>query len=405
MNRRKLRVLQLGKQYYPHIGGIEVTMQQIAEGIQGEVDSFVLAAQERGGARKEIINNVPVYYAKSWGIIASMPISIDLIGYLRKHRDDYDIIHLHMPFPLGDLACLLSGFKGKLVLYWHSDIIRQKKLMLLYRPLMQWTLRRADVIAIATQGNIDGSPYVKLFERKCVKIPFGLRREWEEKSNRYWAERRQQEENLSGEILTKKSLSGEIDRKETLKLLFIGRLVYYKGCEVLVEAMELLGRRNQLNGIELCLVGAGVLEEELKARVHRNGLKEYIKFAGRVSDDVLEEKIRECDVFVFPSVANSEAFGLVQLETMAFGKPVINTSLSTGVPWVSIGGKTGLTVDPNDAKALADAILWMKEHPAEREEMGIQARRRVKKEFNQEKLLRKMIWLYRKLCAGEQNAK
>jgi len=327
------------------------------------------------------------------------------VDYTLNGKDDYDIIHLHMPFPLGDLACLLSGFKGKLVLYWHSDIIRQKKLMLLYRPLMQWTLRRADVIAIATQGNIDGSPYVKLFERKCVKIPFGLRREWEEKSNRYWAERRQQEENLSGEILTKKSLSGEIDRKETLKLLFIGRLVYYKGCEVLVEAMELLGRRNQLNGIELCLVGAGVLEEELKARVHRNGLKEYIKFAGRVSDDVLEEKIRECDVFVFPSVANSEAFGLVQLETMAFGKPVINTSLSTGVPWVSIGGKTGLTVDPNDAKALADAILWMKEHPAEREEMGIQARRRVKKEFNQEKLLRKMIWLYRKLCAGEQNAK
>ncbi len=88
-------------------------------------------------------------------------------------------------------------------------------------------------------------------------------------------------------------------------------------------------------------MGAGVLEEELKARVHRNGLKEYIKFAGRVSDDVLEEKIRECDVFVFPSVANSEAFGLVQLETMTFGKPVINTSLSTGA-MVSIGGKTGL---------------------------------------------------------------
>ena len=92
------------------------------------------------------------------------------------------------------------------------------------------------------------------------------------------------------------------------------------------------------------------------------------------------------------------------METMAFGKPVINTSLPTGVPWVSIGGKTGLTVGPNDAKALADAVLWMKEHPAEREEMGIQARRRVKKEFNQEKLLRKMIWLYQKLCAGEQNA-
>lgn len=384
MKERKLRVLQLGKQYYPHIGGIEVTMQQIAEGIQGEVDSFVLVSQERGPARKEVINGVPVYFAKSWGIIASMPVSWDLIRYLRRHRDDYDIIHLHMPFPLGDLACLLSGFKGKLVLYWHSDIIRQKKAMLFYRPLMQWTLRRADVIAIATQGNIDGSPYVKPFERKCVKIPFGLRKEWEEKSDQYWAG------------VTEKQ------GKQGIKLLFIGRFVYYKGCEILIEAMELLKANNRLAGIELCLVGTGVLEEELKNRVDQAGLEGCITFAGKVSDEVLEEKIRECDVLVFPSVANSEAFGLVQLEVMAFGKPVINTSLPTGVPWVSLDRKTGLTVPPGDAAALENAIFWMKEHPGERLEMGIRARERVKKEFNQKKLLKKMIWLYRKLCAEEK---
>lgn len=389
MEGRKLRVLQLGKQYYPHIGGIEITMQQIAEGLQGEVDSFVLAAQERGPARRDVIHHVPVYYAKSWGIIASMPISWDLIGYLRRHRDDYDIIQLHMPFPLGDLACLLSGFKGKLVLYWHSDIVRQKKAMLFYRPLLQWTLRRADVIAIATQGNIDGSPYVKPFEKKCVKVPFGLRKEWEEKSDRYWAEREQREE----------LLFEKVNRKAALKLLFIGRLVYYKGCEVLMEAMEWLDKSHQLEGVELCLVGAGVLEKELKERVQRAGLEGHITFAGQVSDEVLEEKIRGCDAFIFPSVANSEAFGLVQLETMAFGKPVINTSLPTGVPWVSIAGKTGLTVPPNDAKALGKAILWMKEHPTEREEMGKQARQRVKKAFNQKKFLKKMLWLYQKLCA------
>lgn len=382
MKERKLRVLQLGKQYYPHIGGIEVTMQQIAEGIQGKVDSFVLASQERGPARREVINCVPVYFARSWGIIASMPISWDLIRYLRRHRDDYDIIHLHMPFPLGDLACFLSGFKGKLVLYWHSDIIRQKKAMLLYRPLMQWTLRRADVIAIATQGNIDGSPYVKPFEGKCVKIPFGLRKEWEEKSDRYWAETEEYTE----------------DRQERLKLLFIGRLVYYKGCDVLMEAMERLQMENKLEGIELCLVGAGVLEETLKERVRQAGLEACISFAGRVSDEELEKKIRECDVLVFPSVANSEAFGLVQLEVMAFGKPVINTSLPTGVPWVSLDGETGLTVPPQDAEALSNAIFWMKEHPQERLAMGIRARKRVKKEFNQERLLKKIGWLYQKLC-------
>lgn len=404
MSERKLRVLQLGKQYYPHIGGIEVTMQQIAEGIQGEADSFVLASQERGAARKEVINGVPVYFAKSWGIIASMPISWDLIHYLRRHRDDYDIIHLHMPFPLGDLACLLSGFKGKLVLYWHSDIIRQKKAMLLYRPLMQWTLRRADVIAIATQGNIDGSLYVKPFERKCVKIPFGLRKEWEEKSDRYWAEAVKKQEEKGSLFGVEGEECTDNRRKQGIKLLFIGRFVYYKGCEILMEAMEQLKAKDRLEGVELCLVGTGILEKEIKERVCQNGLESCITFAGSVSDEVLEEKIRECDVLVFPSVANSEAFGLVQLEVMAFGKPVINTSLPTGVPWVSLDRKTGLTVPPGDAAALSNAIFWMKEHPKERLEMGIQARERVKKEFNQEKLLKKMMWLYRKLCPEGKNA-
>ena len=92
MDKRKLKVLQLGKQYYPHIGGIEITMQQIAEGIQGEVDSYVLASQGKGPAYNEVINGVPVYFAKSWGIIASLPISLDLIFYLRKHCSEYDVI-------------------------------------------------------------------------------------------------------------------------------------------------------------------------------------------------------------------------------------------------------------------------------------------------------------------------
>lgn len=385
MNTQKIKILQLGKQYYPHIGGIENVMQQIAEGIQGEVESYVLASQARGKAQRKKINQVHVYYAKSWGIIASLPISWDLVCYLRKHRKDYDLIHLHMPFPLGDLACLLSGFKGKLVVHWHSDIVRQKKAMWFYRPLMNWTLKRADAITIATQGNIDGSPYVKPFEKKCIIIPFGLRKKWEEKSDKYWKQR--------------KELTRESPEYSKIKLLFIGRLVYYKGCEVLINAMEIMKKKQKkMEEIQLSFVGTGILEEELKRRTINAGLEKSIHFLGRLSDDDLEKEIIQSDVLVFPSVANSEAFGLVQLEAMAYGKPVINTALPTGVPWVSLNGKTGLTVLPEDAKALAHAISWMKNHPKERMNMGINARERVKTEFSEEKMLRSLTTLYKDLC-------
>jgi len=377
--RDKIKVLQLGKQYHPHLGGIEKTMQQMAEGIQDKVDSYVLATQDKGEAYNAIINGVPVHYAKSWGIVASMPISFDLIMYLRKHSSEYDIIHLHMPFPLGDLACLLSGFKGKLILYWHSDVVRQKKMMLLYKPLMNWTLKRADAIAVATQGNINGSPYIKRYEKKCVLIPFGLRKEWEEKSDRYW--------------ISQLDHKGDINEK--LHLLFIGRLVYYKGCDILINAMAKLKELP----IDLTIIGSGAMEEELKKRTIQLGLGEKVNFKGRVSDEEMEREITNCDVFVFPSVANSEAFGLVQLEVMAYGKPVINTSLATGVPWVSLNGVNGLTVPPLNSQALADAIRWMWENPAGRREMGINARARVKSEFNHEKMISQILELYNGLVS------
>lgn len=412
---RKLKVLQLGKQYFPHIGGIEKTMQQFAEGIHGEMESFVLTSQGRAPAHSEMIGGVPVYYAKSYGIAASMPVSPDLVFYLRRHAREYDIIQLHMPFPLGDLACLLSGFKGKLVLYWHSDIVRQKKALLFYKPLMEWTLKRADAIAIATQGNIDGSPYVKPYEKKCVLIPFGLRRECEEASDRYWEARTakgasEQKEDPAIALSRHPCGSsaelplGDIDDGRgrpsgSFRLLFVGRLVYYKGCEVLAEAMELLKKTHpgEADGILLRVAGDGILKDSWQTRTEAAGLSNQVSFLGVLSDADLEKEYAACDVLVFPSVANSEAFGLVQLEAMAFGKPIINTNLRTGVPCVSLDGQTGLTVRPGDAKALADAIWWMKEHREERMEMGACARERVKAEFTQEKMLKRLMALYHKL--------
>ena len=180
----KVKVLQVNKLYYPWVGGVERVVQQLAEGLNDRTDMKVLVCQAKGRASVEKINGVEVHRAGSLGMMFSMPISISFFREFKKLSKDRDIVHFHMPFPLGDLACLLSGYKGKVVVWWHSDIVKQKKLMKLYKPILEKFLSRADVIIAATQGNIDGSDYLLKYRDKCVIIPYGLDRNIEKESDK-----------------------------------------------------------------------------------------------------------------------------------------------------------------------------------------------------------------------------
>ena len=142
-NEKKLRVLQVNKMYYPATGGVERLVQQIAEGLNERTDMKVLVCRKKGKGQVDTINGVEVHRASSLGVYFSMPVSFSFFRQLRSMSRDCDVIHLHMPFPLGDLGILLSGFKGKVVVSWHSDVVRQKKLMVLYRPIMERLLKRA----------------------------------------------------------------------------------------------------------------------------------------------------------------------------------------------------------------------------------------------------------------------
>ncbi|WFR56323.1 glycosyltransferase [Anaerocolumna sp. AGMB13025] len=368
----KLKILQINKLYYPVTGGIERIVQQVAEGLQDKTDMEVLVCQERGKTIVEDINGVKVTRAGSYGVFLSMPISFIFLRKLRKMSMDKDILHFHMPFPLGDLACILSGYKGKVVIWWHSDIVRQKKLMYVYRPLMDKFLKRADAIIVATQGHIDGSDYLSKYKDKCIIIPYGVDLLIEDRGTQYYK-------------------NAVPTHKKQLKLLFVGRFVYYKGCEVLLRAIS------KVDGIELNMVGSGELEPKLKEDVIKLGIQNRVHFLGNIGDNELNKAFEECDVFVLPSILKSEAFGLVQIEAMAYGKPVINTNLPSGVPYVSIDHVTGLTVPPNDVQALADAIQWMALHEEERIEMGRKARERMKECFQMESMLKNVLKLYQNL--------
>ncbi len=153
------------------------------------------------------------------------------------------------------------------------------------------------------------------------------------------------------------------EKKDTqVTFLFVGRLVYYKGCRELLEAFC------NVQNARLIMVGSGIMEKELKELTVSLRIEDRVLFPGNVSDEKLERYFAECDVFVLPSIARSEAFGLVQIEAMSYGKPVINTNLPSGVPYVSIHKETGLTVEPENPKELAEAMQWMVEHPKERQE-------------------------------------
>ncbi len=366
---RRLKVLEVNKAYYPHIGGIETLVKQYSQELgticNADVKTLV-CRDERGKTIRETLDGVKLTRAGSLGTYFSCPLSLSFIRLFRKMAREADVVHIHVPFPLADAALLLSGFKGRVVVSWHSDVVKQKKLMTFYKPFMMKLLKRADCIITATKGHIDGSDYLPDFRRKCKIVPYGIT----------------PEDYLSVE--RSPVLTNRLSDKKNVMVFFTGRLVYYKGVDILLKAFTMT------ENCELFIAGTGEMEQELKAFAKRHNIEKKVHFLGFLPDNELKQAYADCDIFVLPSVAKSEAFGIVQLEAMVYGKPVINTKLPSGVPYVSVHGKTGLTVPPSDAKALAKAINTLVADAKMRENFEKAAAERVMTEFNEKNVIRKL---------------
>ncbi len=370
----KIRVLQVTKLYHPWIGGVERAVQDIAEGLKDKVDMEVLACESCGRGRRELINGVRVTKAASLGIYRGMPLSITFPSLLAGMSNGADILHFHLPFPLAAVSHLLMRPPGKRVMItYHSDIVRQKKWLTVYGPFLHRFLHEADKIMPTSPNLMEHSEHLKCFKGKCVVVPLSV--DLKIFSNR---RRRSRERDF------------RTDRK---MVLTVGRLNYYKGVEYLIEAMKHVDAM-------LVIAGDGERRSELEKRASTPGLREKVKFVGRVPSEELRHLYQCCDVFVLPSIETSEAFGLVQLEAMACGKPVVNTSLPTGVPYVSKHGETGLTVPPRDSLALAKAIntILLNEDLAAR--FGMNAVCRAREKFSREKMLASLYCLYEALALG-----
>ena len=363
MSAGKIKILEVNKAYYPHTGGIENLVRQYSEDFSKKFNADVdvlVCREDFGRTYSERVNGIHVTRAGSFGTYLSCPVSVRFISLFRQMSRSADAVHIHTPFPLADLALLLSGYRGKVVVSWHSDIVKQKMLMPFYKLLMLSMLRRADYIVTATEGHIENSDVLRQFRDKCRVIPYGI--DCKDYSK------------IETGFLSEKCVY-----KNSVKIFFTGRLVYYKGVDVLLKAFA------RLKNCELFIAGTGVLENSLRQLAVELDISEKVHFMGFLPDKDLKKAYSDCDIFVLPSVAKSEAFGLVQLEAMACGKPVVNTRLKSGVPLVSLHGKTGFTVPPSDHAALAKALSILAENPALREKLGRNGVKRVNKYFNRYK--------------------
>lgn len=364
---RKIRILEVNKAYHPHTGGIETLVKQYSEelGQYKNIEIHTLVCRDgRGKTCSENLNGVNLTRAGSFGTYFSCPLSLSFIRLFRKMSQNADIVHINVPFPLADLALLLSGYKGKVIVSWHSDVVKQKKLLMLYKPLMKYLLNRADCILVATEGHINGSEFLPEYRRKCRVLPYGIT-----------------PENYIN-IQKIPFLAEKATNPDSVKIFFTGRLVYYKGVDILVDAF-----RKVKSNCELFIAGTGILEDELKEKVQKYGLNDRVHFLGFLPEEQLKQAYADCDIFVLPSVERSEAFGIVQLEAMVYGKPVINTSLPSGVPYVSIHGKTGFTVQPKNSIQLAKAIDILAKNKSLRESLGENARQRILECFNEKNII------------------
>jgi rhamnosyl/mannosyltransferase len=359
-----MKILEINKLYYPIIGGVETVVKDIAEGLNGQ-NNFqidVLACQKKGARTTEILNNVSVFKAASFGKALGMPLSLDFFRLFKSLKNNYDLFLVHFPFPLAALIAPLIP-KNKLIIYYHSDIVRQKLFSLPFQPFINCSLKRAAKILVSGQNIISSSPVLKKYAAKCEVIPFGFRADFQ--STDYQAA-----EKIKQQYAADKPL-----------LLAIGRLVYYKGYQYAIEALKNLDAK-------FLIVGRGPEAKKLETQITATGQTDKIFILPPQAR--LEPYLLACDIFLFPSQARSEAFGLVQLEALAAGKPIINTRLKTAVEEVSPDGISGLTVEPKNASALAAALDKLLKDESPRQQYGINAKQRYQDYFQMEMFLEKM---------------
>lgn len=366
-----MRVLHVFKDYFPPTrGGIEQYVHDVVHSMEG----FELAVLTSSRSRRhvdDLNDGVPVTRAPEYARPVSTPVTPSWARLLRE--TGADLIHFHMPNPFGELMYLASRTAIPMVASYHADIVGRRALLPLFRPFQQRFLSAATRVLVSNPRMLETSEALAGHRDRAVVVPYGVDPE-------QWRERPAAADELRA-------------RYPGPLILSLGRLVYYKGLDHLIRAMQ---------GTEATalLAGDGPKRAELEALAAACGVREKVVFAGEIPDEDRAAHYHAADVFAFPSTSRAEAFGIAMLQAMACGTPAISTELGTGTSWVNVHGETGLVIPPRDPAALAEALQSLLADDAGRRAMGEAAARRVRERFTKAAMLEALAAVYRSPRGG-----
>ena len=369
-----MNILHIYKDYWPILGGIENHVKLLAEA-QAARGHAVTALVTNPEGRKSTVsqeNGVRVVRAGRIATVASTPLSLALPWRLLRERAD--IVHLHFPYPVGETAQWVARRGRATVLTYHSDVVRQASILKVYRPVMERVLHQVDAIIVGSPPMLK-STYLARHPAKLHLIPYGIPLARFERAS------------AAPSDIVETLHATSLQSTHATSLLFVGRLRYYKGLDTLIRALKQIPA-------QLVVVGNGPMEAEWKALAAEVGVAERISWLGEVPDDDLPSVYHAADLFVLPASHRSEAFGLVQVEAMAAGLPVVCTELGTGTSYVNLDGVTGLVVSPRDPDRLAAAINALIADPARRAALGRAAQQRAREEFDLDVMVDRVLTLY-----------
>lgn len=388
---KRVRVCHLGKYYPPAPGGIEHHVQTLARAqasLGATVNVLCVNHADRHGRDMtwRRYGSTPTVHERDGDIrltrvgrsacIAKFDLCPDLLGELaRIDEEGLDVFHLHAPNPTMLLALAAVRPSTPIFITHHSDIIRQRYLKYLIRPFEHMVYRRAAQIGQTSPEYLAGSDMLRHYESRVQSLPLGV--------------------DLSGYL--KPNLAAQrharlLREKHGQPLwLAVGRCVYYKGLHTAVRALP------SVPGT-LLIIGNGPLEGELRKLSVQLGVADRVKWISYASEDELCGAYHAATALWFPSTARSEGFGLVQVEAMASGCPVINTDIAgSGVPWVSPHEETGLTIEVDDFQGLAKAARRLLDEPDLRQRLAANARDRACEEFDHLLMGMRSIDMYLKM--------
>jgi glycosyltransferase involved in cell wall biosynthesis len=378
---KPLRIFHAYKIYRPDIeGGIPAVISCLAQ--DGNTSHSILAARRFGWGQRYSIDDAPVEAVASLGNLFSTPVAPFYIPAFWRGARSADVVIHHAPFPLTDAAIMLGlPASVALIVYWHADVLGYPSLRRIVSPLTRRVLARADKIVVSGQPMIDGSDILAPHAAKCVILPYGI-------DLTYWR------------TLTpaERTSVQEIRQRYPRHIAAVGRLVGYKGFDVLVRAMR---------GVDAqaTIVGEGPLLPDLQQLATELGVSDRIRFAGRVDRSEIKTILHSAHVLAFPSVTEAEAFGIAQIEAMAAGLPIVNTRLPTTVPLVARHDREALTVPPNDPLALSQALNSVLNEPGLAARLGAAARERANSEFDEDIFRDRMTAVYRDAMRAREEAK